>query len=90
MLPRASVGYMATIGLMMSGWASRYPRRVKVPTLVVQGTLDRVVDARAAMKLARMLPSVTLRLVPGAWHNLLWDAATGETIEAIAEWLGAG
>jgi acylglycerol lipase len=90
MLPRAGVGYMATIGLMMTGWASRYSHRVKVPTLVVQGTLDRVVDARAAMKLARMLPSVTLRLVPGAWHNLLWDAATGETIDAIADWLGAG
>lgn len=87
MLASAKAGYFATIVAWMAAWEVRYPRRVKVPTLIVQGTADRVVDPRGADVLARKLPDARLRVVQDAWHNILWDPTTPETIAAIVAWL---
>jgi 3-oxoadipate enol-lactonase len=47
-------------------------RDITQPTLVVQGTADRVVDPSNADVLAALLPDARLKLVEGAGHLLYW------------------
>ena len=48
-------------------------RRIAQPTLIVQGTADRVVDPGNAAVLADLLPSVRVELFEGAGHLLYWE-----------------
>lgn len=87
MLARAPLGYLATIGRFQLRWAARYPSRVRVPVLVVQGDGDRLLDSATAERLATLLPDARLHKVEGGWHNLLWDRTTPQTIASIKAWL---
>jgi 3-oxoadipate enol-lactonase len=44
-----------------------------VPTLVVHGTADAVVDPRNGELLAERIPGARLQLVPGCGHLLSWE-----------------
>ena len=46
---------------------------IRVPTLVVHGTADNVVDARNAALLAEKIPGSRLELFEGAGHLLPWE-----------------
>ena len=46
---------------------------VRVPTLVVHGTADKVVDARNAPLLAEAIPGARLELFEGVGHLLTWE-----------------
>jgi pimeloyl-ACP methyl ester carboxylesterase len=48
---------------------------VRAPTLIVWGTRDNVFPASEAQRLRRLLPGASLRLVPGAGHWSMLDAA---------------
>lgn len=87
MLSRAPLGYLATIGRFQFRWAARYPARVAVPVMVIQGTGDRLLDCSAAERLSALLPQALFHSVDGGWHNLLWDPTTPDTIAAIKAWL---
>jgi 3-oxoadipate enol-lactonase len=58
-----------------------------LPTLVVHGTEDHVVDHRNALLLAERIPGARLELVEGAGHLLFWEEA--DRIAAlVTEFLG--
>jgi len=87
MLSRAPLGYLITIGRFQRRWSARYPGRVTVPVMVIQGTGDRLLDPTAAERLSDLLPEAVFHRVEGGWHNLLWDPTTPDTIASIKAWL---
>jgi pimeloyl-ACP methyl ester carboxylesterase len=48
-------------------------RRITQPTLIVQGTVDQVVNPANAELLAELIPDARLEYVDGAGHLLDWD-----------------
>ncbi len=60
--------------------------QVVAPTIVLAGTLDRVVPARAAHRLAGAIPGATLEMVPGGGHLLpqLQPATVSSALRRLA------
>jgi pimeloyl-ACP methyl ester carboxylesterase len=48
---------------------------IGVPTLVLQGGADNVVDPRNAQQLVELIPNARLELVPDRGHLLVWEEA---------------
>jgi pimeloyl-ACP methyl ester carboxylesterase len=53
---------------------SRRLRRIKAPTLVVHGALDRFVPVRYADDFVALLPHASRHIIPGAGHMLLVES----------------
>ena len=49
--------------------------RIRVPTLIVHGEADRIVDVESARHLAEHIPHATLSTYPGVGHTPFWEAA---------------
>ena len=61
----------AAAGMTFDAW-DRLPN-LKIPTLVVHGTADVVVDPKNADLLAARIPGAQLELFPGCGHLLFWE-----------------
>lgn len=63
---------------------------LEVPTLIVHGAADRLADPHASEELAGRMPqgSATLRLYPGAYHELLNDLDREVVLADILAWVG--
>jgi acylglycerol lipase len=77
------------VALSRENWA-RY-RELRVPVLVVHGGADRTPDPSGSRRFIECVasPDETLRIIPGAPHNLLDDTAGAEVVRLIAAWLDA-
>jgi pimeloyl-ACP methyl ester carboxylesterase len=62
--------------------------QLRVPTLVVHGTADRIVPSARGAELARLIPDAHLHLIDGAGHNYLTDE-TAEANRLVSEFLRA-
>jgi acylglycerol lipase len=64
-------------------------RRLSVPTLVLHGEADRVVDPAGSTELAEAAPRGMVKLVtyPGAYHELFNDPARDDAIRDVISWL---
>lgn len=71
--------------LALSQEARRVAPRVRAPTLILHGALDRTVAPRGSVALARELGAarVELRLLPRSGHVLPLDAESGEVCRGI-------
>jgi pimeloyl-ACP methyl ester carboxylesterase len=67
--------------------AWRMARSVRVPSLVVWGDRDRLVDPTLAPRLAATLPDARLQVQPGVGHLAMLEApeATARAVLALAE-----
>ncbi|MDQ3671727.1 MAG: alpha/beta hydrolase, partial [Actinomycetota bacterium] len=61
----------AAAGMTFDAW-DRLPD-LKIPTLVLHGTADVVVDPRNSELLAERIPDARLELFPGCGHLLFWE-----------------
>ena len=61
-------------------------RRVRLPTLVLDGSEARLVPAKASRHLARLIPGARCRIVPDAGHNLALEKPR-EFLEALLPFL---
>jgi pimeloyl-ACP methyl ester carboxylesterase len=61
-------------------------RRVKHPTLVIFGELDRLVPPRLGVRLAECLPNAELIVLPGVGHVPQFEA-TDETLAILRTFL---
>lgn len=61
-------------------------RRVKAPTLIVHGSLDRVVPVAAARELVRRRPDWTLRILDGVGHVPMMETPD-LFLSVLLEWL---
>jgi pimeloyl-ACP methyl ester carboxylesterase len=57
---------------------------IRLPTLIVHGTIDEVVPVEMGRRLATVFPSVALREVPAAHHNDIWLVDRG-LVAAVAD-----
>ncbi len=67
-----------------SGNRTRALRRIKAPTLVIHGTVDKLIRPSGGKATARAIPGAKLKLVEGMGHDLPRDAWP-ILIDAIAE-----
>jgi pimeloyl-ACP methyl ester carboxylesterase len=65
---RSLVGSFLRAYLPGSGSLWRLARRISVPTLVIGGALDRLVDVRVAPQVARAIPDSRLLIIEGVGH----------------------
>ena len=65
--------------------AGRLPGKIHVPTLVADGTQDRLDPLQNSYALARLIPGAQLRLYPDAGHAFLFqdEASFARTVEAF-------
>ncbi len=63
--------------------------RVRMPTLLLHGKDDRVVEAGPTGQLERALPHASLRLYEGAAHELFHDAQKERVTADVLAWLQA-
>ncbi|MGB0761532.1 MAG: alpha/beta fold hydrolase [Rubripirellula sp.] len=80
--------YFATQLLSQGRWALDQARRVDVPSLVMYGEDDALIDRSACENLAiRAGGGTTLRQWPGLRHDLFHDHGSEEVCHAVADWL---
>ena len=60
---------------------------IDIPTLVLHGTADNVVDYRNAELLARRIPGARVELLPGAGHLFFWEQPDA-VVRIVTEFLG--
>jgi 3-oxoadipate enol-lactonase len=68
--PTRRRGYLGQIGAALRHDASRELGRLRVPTLVVSGDADRLIDVENSQELARLIPGARLEILKGAGHDL--------------------
>ncbi len=73
--PPDADGWQAQLAAGTSHDALARIGNLRMPTLVVHGTEDHVVDHRNALLLAERIPGARLELVEGAGHLLFWEDA---------------
>jgi alpha-beta hydrolase superfamily lysophospholipase len=79
--------YLATQLLSQGRWALDHARQLKIPTLIVLGDEDRLIDRSACEHLAiRMGNRATLLTCQGMRHDLFHDRETPEVLAKINEW----
>ncbi len=68
--PTRRRGYLGQMGAALRHDASRELARLRVPTLVVSGDADRLIDVENSRHLARTIPGARLEILPGAGHDI--------------------
>ncbi|MGY1740723.1 MULTISPECIES: alpha/beta fold hydrolase [unclassified Blastococcus] len=81
-LARSMRGLMTSYLRVGAANAWRMARSLRVPTLVVWGDRDRLVDPALAPRLARTVPGARLLLLPGVGHVAMLEAPE-ETARAV-------
>ena len=73
----------------MKCWKKKYPKNIVIPTLIVQGLRDRVLNPRCAKELYYSIKTEDkkLKLFPNAYHTLFFDPDSPQVFEAIINWL---
>jgi 3-oxoadipate enol-lactonase len=64
---------MAQLGAIMGHDTSSRLSEVRVPTLVIHGTADRLMEPVNGELLARLIPGARLELLEGAGHMFFWE-----------------
>lgn len=67
--PYGSARQLAAI--LASGSRAEGLRRLDIPTLVIHGTADKLVDPSGSRRLAELVPGATLQIVEGMGHDLV-------------------
>ena len=69
----------------------REARRLQVPTLLLQGMGDRIVDPKGALEFNAAAPHGMVRLItyPGVYHELFNDPDRGQAVRDLLGWLDA-
>jgi pimeloyl-ACP methyl ester carboxylesterase len=91
-LTRSLRGLMTSYLRLGRASAWRTARSVRVPSLVVWGDRDRLVDPRLAPRLATALPDARLQVQPGIGHLAMLEAPqpTARAVLGLAERAAAG
>lgn len=88
-LKNVSLRYLTVVAAFMMRWKAYARRTAGIPALILHGQDDDLIDPAASRALHRMMPRSELLQVPGAWHNLFFDSAAPEVIDAIRRWTNA-
>jgi len=79
--------YIEALAAMESVFANA--QRIRVPLLVLQAGEDRLVDGAAVARWCRVVPRCELEVIPGAFHEVLFELDGKQHVERILNWLDA-
>ncbi len=80
--------YLATQLLSQGRWALDHARDVDIPTLIMHGEDDQLIDTSACHHMAvRIGPAATLVSWPELRHDLFQETRRGDVIERLSSWL---
>jgi acylglycerol lipase len=84
----ASAGWLRAIGRAQRDVRARAPQ-LRVPTLLMAASGDRLVDAEATRQFAREAPPNAVEFVwwDGFYHEILNDHGRGQVVAKIVDWL---
>jgi alpha-beta hydrolase superfamily lysophospholipase len=86
---KISFEYLFQIKALVSNWRSEIAPRISIPTLIIQGDRDVIVSRKDCANFAR-IPQGTRReykVYPEVRHTTLWDPATPEILNYVAQWI---
>jgi alpha-beta hydrolase superfamily lysophospholipase len=88
-LDRVSVSYLLTLNALNSNWKSRYAEKIMIPTLILHGGKDSIINPNGSQKLYAALATSDKKIVllPDAYHTLFWDTDTPKVFDEIIDWL---
>jgi len=88
-LQKVSARYLFTLYSMTKGWKKKYPENIAIPTLIIQGLQDKVLDPQCPKKLYDSIESEDkeIRLFPDAYHTLFSDPDSPQVFKAVVDWL---
>lgn len=78
----------ALLGMAERPDASPGLEKISVPTLVVAGAEDKVIDPAESEALAQAIPGARLRIIPAAGHLVAWEQPEAFNRE-LRDWLEA-
>jgi len=79
---------MYSFPIMEQGeWAIKNADKLKVPTLVLHGTGDRIIDYKASEEFCNNSENATLKLFEDGYHELHHDLCKEEFMQTILTWL---
>lgn len=79
--------YIEALGAMESVLANA--QRIRVPLLVLQAGDDRLVDGAAVARWCRLVQGCEFDVIPGAFHEVLFELDGKKHVERILAWLDA-
>ncbi len=88
-LQKVSARYIYTLYSMTKGWKKKYPENIAIPTLIIQGLQDKVINPQCAQKLYDLIKreDKEIRLFPDAYHTLFFDSDSPQVFKAVIDWL---
>ncbi len=88
-LKKVSARYIYTLYSMTKNWKTKYPENIAIPTLIIQGLQDKVLDPQCAKKLYDSIGTEDkeIRLFPDAYHTLFFDPDSPQVFKAVVDWL---
>lgn len=88
-LKKVSARYIYTLYSITKNWKKKYPENIAIPTLIIQGLQDKVLDPQCAKKLYDSIETEDkeIRLFPDAYHTLFFDPDSPQVFKAVVDWL---
>ncbi len=68
-------------------WALQHAGDLQVPTLLLHGTADPIIDVEGSNEFHRLAPSTELVLIRGGYHELHHDLDRDQYYRAMEDWL---
>lgn len=90
---RVSFGYLKEVQRLVKGWETRMAAKLDLPTLILQGEQDKLIDKNEVKELAQKLSGkwgpekAELQLYRDSRHTLLWDPETPRILEDARQWI---
>ncbi|MBC8768113.1 lysophospholipase [Arenibacter sp. BSSL-BM3] len=82
------VSPMYSFPIMEAGeWAINNGHKLKIPTLLLHGTGDKIIDYRGTQSFHENSNKTELQLIEGGYHELHKDVGCKGTLDLIASWL---
>ncbi len=79
--------YVEAVAAMESAFANA--QRIRVPILVLQAGDDRLVDGAAVARWSRTVPRCEFEVIPGAFHEVMFETEGAQHVERMLNWLDA-
>lgn len=68
-------------------WAIKNAGKLKIPTLILHGTNDKIIDYKGSEEFANNTQMASVQLYEGAYHELQHDLCKEEMTEDVSNWL---
>jgi acylglycerol lipase len=86
---KVSINYVNGIHRSAKHWDTVAAPRIKIPTLILQGERDPIVNVKGSRRLFELLATSDkeFKAYKSVPHTLLWDPETPRVLESVGDWI---